>query len=114
MRSLVSVTDLQEGKSKGIEYENKYVFAVKKDNLIQLYWNICPHIGTPLDWQEDEFLDSDGELIRCANHGALFDIVSGHCIIGPCKGKSLCKIPFIVRNNTIMVEDTHLKAPISF
>ena len=56
MISLVSVKDLEEGTSKGIEYDNKYVFAVRKDNLFHVYWNICPHLGTPLEWEEDQFL----------------------------------------------------------
>ena len=64
MISLVSVEDLEEGKSKGIEYESRYIFAVRKDNLFHVYWNICPHLGTPLEWQEDQFLDSNGTLIR--------------------------------------------------
>tara|TARA_B100000945_G_scaffold52261_1_gene37792 strand:- start:1154 stop:1267 length:114 start_codon:yes stop_codon:yes gene_type:complete len=37
MISLVSVSELKEGKSKGIEYENKYIFAVRKDNLFHIY-----------------------------------------------------------------------------
>ena len=49
MISLVSVEDLEEGKSKGIEYESRYIFAVRKDNLFHVYWNICPHLGTPLE-----------------------------------------------------------------
>ena len=37
MISLVSVSELKEDKSKGIEYENKYIFAVRKDNLFHIY-----------------------------------------------------------------------------
>lgn len=114
MISLVSVEDIEEGKSKGIEYESRYIFAVRKDNLFHVYWNICPHLGTPLEWQEDQFLDSNGTLIRCATHGALFEIDSGKCLVGPCKGKSLRKIPFIIRNDTIMVEEVDLRAPVYF
>ena len=114
MISLVSVSELKEGKSKGIEYENKYIFAVRKDNLFHVYWNICPHLHTPLEWQEDQFLDNDGGLIRCATHGALFNIDSGKCLVGPCKGKNLRKIPFVVQNETIMVEEVDLSTPRSF
>ena len=114
MISLISVSELKEGKSKGIEYNNKYVFAVKKYNLLRVYWNICPHLGTPLEWEEDKFLDHSGTLIRCATHGALFDVDHGKCLVGPCKGKSLRKIPFIVDNGTIMIEEIDLSAPRSF
>ena len=114
MISLVSAKDLEEGTSKGIEYDNKYVFAVRKDNLFHVYWNICPHLGTPLEWEEDQFLDNDGALIRCTTHGALFDIDSGECLVGPCKGKKLLKIPFVVHDDIIMVEESDLRTPASF
>ena len=108
MISLVSVEDLEEGKSKGIEYESRYIFAVRKDNLFHVYWNICPHLGTPLEWQEDQFLNEDGELIRCATHGALFEINSGKCLAGPCTGKKLHKIPFEITNDMIILSLIHI------
>ena len=114
MISLVSVEDIEEGKSKGSEYESRYIFAVRKDNLFHVYWNICPHLGTPLEWQEDQFLNEDGELIRCATHGALFEINSGKCLAGPCAGKMLHKIPFEIRNDMIIVKESDLKPPSRF
>ena len=62
MISLIATKDLKEGTSRGIEIDNNFLFAIKKDDLYHVYWNICPHIGTPLEWQEDQFLDDDGEL----------------------------------------------------
>ena len=114
MIKLISADDIDEGMSRGIEHNNKHIFAVKKDNLFHIYLNSCPHLGTPLEWQEDQFLDQDGALIRCATHGALFDIESGQCLVGPCKGKSLSKIPFIVRDGVIMIDENNLKLPSIF
>jgi nitrite reductase/ring-hydroxylating ferredoxin subunit len=45
---------------------------------------ICPHLGIPLNWAPERFLDLDGTLIQCSSHGALFQIDSGECIAGPC------------------------------
>ena len=111
MISLISIDEIDEGNSKGIDYENAYLFAIKKNDQIHLYWNRCPHLGTPLEWQENNFLDEDGELIKCSTHGALFNIDDGLCLIGPCKGKNLQKIPFIIDNVILSVEEKYLTPP---
>ena len=114
MIELFAVSDIEEGKSKGIDLDRFYMFAVKKDNQIHLYWNRCPHLGTPLEWQENDFLDADAELIQCSTHGALFRIDDGHCLAGPCKGRHLQKIPFIEGNGMIMIQkDQLVPAPLS-
>ena len=109
MISLISADEIEEGRSKGIELDNHYMFAVKKDGQIFLYWNRCPHLGTPLEWEEDKFLDQDGALIICSTHGALFQIDGGRCLAGPCKGKHLQMIPFILDNGMVMVEEKALR-----
>jgi len=103
-----SSTDIVEGQSKGLDIDGAYLFAVKKDNQIYLYRNSCPHLGTPLEWEEDTFLDPDGTLIQCATHGALFEIETGHCISGPCQGQYLRAVPFVLDNELIMVDESHL------
>lgn len=111
MITLFAVSDMEEGTSKGFEHNNRYLFAVKKDEQIFLYWNRCPHLGTPLEWEEDRFLDADGALIQCSTHGALFQIEDGHCLVGPCQGKSLQPVPFTIDNGLVMVEDKYLQPP---
>lgn len=102
---LCHADDIEEGRAKGFEVAGKYLFAVKKEGVIHVYYNYCPHLGTPLEWQEDQFLDSDGALIQCSTHGALFIIETGQCILGPCKGKRLLKIPALVGNDFIHVDE---------
>ncbi len=111
MISLIAVEDIEEGTSKGIDLDNHYMFVVKKDDQIHLYWNRCPHLGTPLEWQEDKFLDADGALIQCSTHGALFRIEDGHCLVGPCKGKNLQKISCEIQNGMITVAEDQLTPP---
>jgi len=109
MISLIAIDEIEEGTSKGIEVNNLYMFAVKKDDQIFLYWNRCPHLGTPLECEEDKFLDPAGALIICSTHGALFQIEGGQCLAGPCKGKHLQAIPFIADNGMVMVEESALR-----
>ncbi len=105
MMTLCHTADIEEGTSKGFEIGKKYIFAVKKDDRMFVYYNYCPHLGTPLEWQEDRFLDNDGALIQCSTHGALFLIESGQCILGPCKGKRLHPIPFVIGNGFLMINE---------
>ena len=111
MIAVLNIEDIEEGSSKGLEANSTYMFAVKKYDQIYLYWNRCPHLRTPLEWEEDRFLDADGALIQCATHGALFRISDGRCLAGPCKGKSLNPVPFIIDNGMVMVEKHILNLP---
>ncbi|HAJ75192.1 MAG TPA: (2Fe-2S)-binding protein [Gammaproteobacteria bacterium] len=110
MIALLNIDEIEEGAAKGLEVNNHHLFAVKKDAQIYLYRNRCPHLGTPLEWEEDHFLDADAVLIQCSNHGALFQITNGHCLAGPCTGKYLQSVPFLIENGIVMVEE-ELLAP---
>ena len=67
-------------------------FVVRFNDEIFAYANICPHRRYPLDLLENEFLVDDGQLIRCASHGALFNLETGLCVAGPCAGRSLMRL----------------------
>lgn len=108
MLTLCHHSDIEEGRAKGFEVNGKYLFAVKKNDQIHLYYNYCPHRGTPLEWLDDDFLDPDGTYIRCATHGALFVIENGHCVMGPCKGKSLLPIPYQTGNGFVVVDPRYI------
>jgi len=61
---------------------------------VQAFRNICPHAGRRLDWAPGEFLIDQGQLV-CAVHGACFDMASGLCVAGPCKGASLTPVALV-------------------
>jgi len=70
------------------------VFIVRRGDAVHAYLNLCPHFGdTPLPWRKDAYLDAAAEAIVCSAHGARFDIVTGHCVLGPCLGQSLKAVP---------------------
>ena len=68
-------------------------FVVNHDGELHAYQNRCPHVGTPLDLWENEFLSEDTRTIVCATHGAIFDPPTGRCTAGPCAGDSLRRLP---------------------
>ncbi|WP_296048194.1 Rieske 2Fe-2S domain-containing protein [uncultured Alteromonas sp.] len=78
------------------------VFAVFRNGEVYAYSDVCPHYGdTSLPWKKNAYLDSRGEHIVCAAHGALFTIDEGYCVSGPCRGESLTPVPVTVKNNTV-------------
>lgn len=103
MLTVCQLTDLPEGSSKGFEIGDKAFFLVRKNNQVQAYINSCPHVGIPLEWEKDQFLNFNASLIQCATHGALFLIDSGECISGPCAGQALTKIDVQVVGDEIRV-----------
>ena len=80
------------------------LFVVRRDGQFHAWRNSCPHRGTPLDWNPDEFLDDEGEHIVCATHGALFDIENGICLMGPCSGQGLSPLKVLEGNGELFLE----------
>lgn len=86
------------------------IFAVRRDGRVHGYVNRCPHVGTPLDWIEHEFLDRNGRHIVCATHGARFRIEDGVCVAGPCQGDELEPWPVAVRDGALWAASATLPA----
>lgn len=79
-----------------------YGFVVKKNGEVFAYANTCPHTGAMLNWAPDRFLTRAGDRIMCGVHGAIFDISTGLCEIGPCVGQSLKSMRVEVENNRVV------------
>ena len=106
---LCALDEVPDGGSQGFVAETaegrRAVLAVRHGRSVFVYVNSCPHIGAPLDFKPGQFLNLERTHIQCANHGALFRIEDGHCVSGPCVGKSLQAVPVQVRNDTVLVAD---------
>ena len=105
MFRLCATADVTEGQSKGLESQGQRLLAVRKEGVLYVYENRCPHRGIPLEWQPDQFLDSSGSLIQCATHGALFLIDSGECVAGPCSGQALRALPVVERDGVVWLQN---------
>lgn len=105
MQLLCQLTDLDKTSSKGIDLEGRHLFAVRQHEQVYVYENSCPHLGIQLEWQPDQFLNMDNNLIQCAMHGALFVIDSGNCIAGPCSGQKLKAVDFVIKDQAIYLAD---------
>ena len=101
-RRLCRAEDVPEGGGRGFRFGSgpdlQMVLVVRKAGALYAYDNSCPHMGTPLNFLPDRFLDRTGRHLLCATHRALFRIEDGFCVEGPCAGKS-------VKAATIRIED---------
>ena len=99
-RVLCRLDELEDGQAKGFTLDEgpggREIFVVREDGRVFGYLNACPHLGSPLNWQDDRFISDDSGLILCATHGALFEIEDGACVSGPCAGQALEAVPATV------------------
>ncbi len=93
---LCQLHELPLGESRGFDpfgAGRDSVFAVRMAMAgqgLRVYRNACPHVyGSPLAWRKNEYLDASRSHIVCSGHGALFDIDTGVCTLGPCVGERL-------------------------
>ena len=105
--ALCRLDDIADGEGKAFTLPRKpvplEVFVVRRGARAFGYVNSCPHAWAPLDWSPDHFTNMDKTHILCGIHGAVFDIESGRCISGPCKGDSLTAFPVTVIDGIVHV-----------
>ena len=76
-------------------------FVVRYDGRVHAYLNRCAHIPLELDWFEGEFFDQFGLYLICSTHGATYAPVTGHCVMGPCKGQHLTVLQVAERGGNV-------------
>lgn len=107
---LCGLDEIADPGSRGFTLESQAgkldIFVVRASGKIFGYINVCPHAGTPLDWQPDQFLTRDRKAIQCATHGAQFQIATGACIFGPCLGRRLTPVRVYTNDDKIYAETT--------
>lgn len=67
------------------------------------YVNSCPHERIWLNFGEGSFFTKDRAFLKCGRHGSIFEIDTGRCIEGPCKGKSLEPIALAVVDGDVCI-----------
>ena len=110
-RVLCRLDDIEDGQAKGFTLgsgrDAREIFVVREDGQVFGYVNSCPHLGTPLNWQDDRFISDHSGLILCATHGAQFEIADGACVSGPCEGETLKAVPVALdaEGRVVLIED---------
>ena len=106
-RVLCRLEDITDGEGKGFEIERDDkivdIFVVRQGDRVIGYHNVCPHVATPLNWADGNFMTLDRKYILCDSHGAEFRIEDGHCISGPCMGDSLEPLSVELRDGAVVL-----------
>lgn len=107
--TICRLDEIRDGGSRGFTVETargtRDIFIVRRGGAVFAYENSCPHVGTPLDWVQDQFLSEDGSHIVCATHGAKFTIEDGMCFSGPCHGVPLPPIAVEIADGAVKLAE---------
>jgi nitrite reductase/ring-hydroxylating ferredoxin subunit len=110
--AICAMSDIPSQRARGFK------LAIVDENGVEKPWNIvvvrwgkqvfgylnkCPHDGVNLDWERNQFLDPNGIRLLCGKHGALFELGTGMCVDGPCKGRALTPVQLEIIENDICV-----------
>ena len=110
--AICSLSDIPSQKARGFNLVRVdddgtekpwHIVVVRWGRQVFGYVNKCPHDGVNLDWERNQFLDPNGIRLMCGKHGAQFELGTGMCVDGPCKGRSLTPVALTVLDNDICV-----------
>jgi len=103
-RPLCAIAGIPDGGAREVEAEvdgiAESLILTRRGERIAAFLNVCPHAGRRLDWAPGQFLIDHGKLV-CAVHGASFELPTGECIGGPCRGASLRAVATEVRDGQV-------------
>ncbi|MDR0781227.1 MAG: Rieske (2Fe-2S) protein [Pseudomonadales bacterium] len=110
--ALCHLDDLPLDEAKAFTVAERSLLVLRLGpERVRVYLNRCPHLGTPLHWEDGAFLDAERAFIRCATHGALFEKDSGLCVLGPCRDEALWHLDSYINEGLVYVDPTELPAP---
>jgi nitrite reductase/ring-hydroxylating ferredoxin subunit len=93
---LCALEEMPDGVARGfaVAGARQKVVVVRRGGALHGYLDSCPHYegGTPMAWKSDAYLNGAGTHLACHSHGALFEIDTGVCVLGPCLGQRLTPV----------------------
>lgn len=102
--ALIALDAIEDGGLAEVEGtvdgDSESLILHRDGGRVRGWFNVCPHAGRRLDWAPGKFLRQDGLLV-CAAHGASFELGSGACVAGPCRGESLRAVALELRDGGV-------------
>ena len=98
---LCHADEVGEGQARGFAMSpaaRRKVILTRRNGRLFGWLDACPHYpgGTPMAWRSDAYLNGEGTHLACHSHGALFDVETGECVLGPCLGQRLARVELTV------------------
>ncbi|MBW8300738.1 MAG: Rieske (2Fe-2S) protein [Hydrogenophaga sp.] len=93
--------EIGEAEAKGFgpfDGARRKVVLTRRRGVLYAWLDACPHYstGTPMAWKTDAYLNGEKTHLTCHSHGALFEIETGECVLGPCLGQKLKAVDIVV------------------
>lgn len=89
--------EIPDGEARGYDPAGTgrdTLFVVRLGSMLHAWRDRCPHEGaTPMPYRRHKYLNAARTRIVCYAHGAQFDIATGRCLLGPCLGQALTRVP---------------------
>src|SRR5215469_5878954 len=76
---IIPETDVPDAGAVSAEFFGRQVLVTREPGRPTAYVNVCPHLGGPLELEQDAFV--------CQWHGARFGL-NGRCLQGPARPDS--------------------------
>ncbi len=105
---LCKIAEIGEyGKEVRVILDSKvnYIMLFSHAGSIHAFLNVCPHEGRPLNVAPDRFLFSAEHRLVCGHHGACFELDTGECVDGPCRGKRLKSVQISVKEGSVWLDN---------
>lgn len=103
--SIGTLDDIPDGQARFYRLEIErgcfQGIVARRGDRVFGYVDRCPHAGVPLARSCDDDPLEDGR-VQCCWHGARFDVGSGYCVSGPCRGRSLTPWPIMLAGDRIV------------
>lgn len=103
-RLLCSLAEIgRYGKDLALADETgtRYLMLFRDGERVVGFHNVCPHQARGLNLAPDRFHFTREGWLMCAHHGASFDLATGRCVEGPCRGAALKPLELEIRDGRV-------------
>lgn len=92
-QALIPVALVPESGAIPVDFFGRPALVYRAGGEICATLAICPHVGGPLEWKDDELV--------CTWHGQRHDPATGRCLRGPAPEQQALRLPTRVEDGTL-------------